>query len=131
MCSSAQPKKHLTDQETRPYRSENGYLSERRSYECSECATCPLKPQCTRVKGNRRIQASLKLREYRRQARENLLSEQGLALRQQHCIEPKNTFGDVKHNMGFRRFHPRGLEKNETEWALICIAHNIRKLAAI
>jgi transposase len=123
-------KKHLTYQETRPYRSENGYLSERRYYECSECATCPLKPQCTKAKGNRCIQVSLKLREYRRQARENLLSEQGIALRQQRCIEPESTFGDVKHNMGFRRFHLRGLEKNETEWALVCIAHNLRKLAA-
>jgi transposase len=56
-------KKHLTYHETRPYRSENGYLSERRYYECSECATCPLKAQCTRAKGNRRIQVSLKLRE--------------------------------------------------------------------
>ena len=121
----------LTYRETRPYRTENGYLSERRYYECSECAACPLKPQCTRAKGNRRIQVSFKLREFRRQAKENLLSEQGIALRQQRCIEPETTFGDVKHNMGFRRFHLRGLEKAETEWALVCIAHNLRKLAAI
>jgi hypothetical protein len=126
------PAQHsLTYQETRSYRSKNGYLSERRNYECAECATCPLKPQCTKAKGNRRIQVSLKLREYRRQARENLLSEQGIALRKQRCIEPETTFGDVKHNMGFRRFHLRGLEKVETEWALVCFAHNMRKLAAI
>jgi transposase len=121
----------LTYRETRPYRTENGYISERRYYECSECATCPLKPQCTRAKGNRRIQVSFRLREYRRQARENLLSEQGIALRKQRCIEPESTFGDVKHNMGFRRFHLRGHAKVETEWALVCIAHNMRKLAAI
>jgi transposase len=119
----------LLYRETRSYRSENGYLSERRYYECSECATCPLKPQCTKAKGNRRIQVSLKLREYRRQARENLHSAQGIALRKQRCIEPESTFGDVKHNMGFRRFHLRGLEKVQIEWALICIAHNLRKLA--
>jgi transposase len=121
----------LTYRETRPYRTENGYLSERRYYECSECATCPLKPQCTKAKGNRRIQVSFKLREYRQQARENLLSDQGITLRKQRCIEPESTFGDVKHNLGFRRFHLRGLEKVETEWALVCIAHNLRKLAAI
>jgi len=73
----------MTYRETRPYRTENGYISERRYYECSECATCPLKPQNTRAKGNRRIQVSFRLREYRRQARENLLSEQGIALRKQ------------------------------------------------
>ena len=130
----------LTYRETPPYRSENGYLSKRRYYECSACETCPLKPQCTQAKGNRRIQVSFtcacgtgagKLREYRRQARENLLSEQGIALRKQRCIETESTFGDVKHNMGFRRFQLRGLEKVETEWALVFIAHNMRKLAAI
>jgi len=34
----------LTYRETRPYRTENGYLTQRRFYECSACATCPLKP---------------------------------------------------------------------------------------
>jgi hypothetical protein len=58
-------------------------------------------------------------------------SQQGIALRKQCCIEPETTFEDVKHNMGFRRFHLRSLEKVETEWALVCIAHNLRKLAAI
>jgi len=121
----------LTYRETRSYRTENGYRSDRCYYECDHCSACPLKPQCTKAKGNRRIQVSFKLREYRRQAKENLLSEQGIALRQQCCIEPESTFGDVEHNMGFRRFHLRDLEKTETEWSLVCIAHNLRKLAAI
>jgi transposase/ribosomal protein S20 len=121
----------LTYQETRPYHTENGYLSERCYYECSECATCPLKSQCTKAKGNRRVQVSFMLREYRQKARENLLSDQGITLRKQRCIEPESAFGDMKHNMGFRRFHLRGLEKAETEWGLVCIAHNMRKLAAI
>ena len=57
--------------------------------------------------------------------------QQGIALRKQCCIEPETTFGDVKHNMGFRRFHLCSLKKVDTEWALVCIAHNLRKLAAI
>jgi len=62
---------------------------------------------------------------------ENLLSEQGIALRQLRCIELENVFSNIKHNLGFRRFHLRGLEKVETEWSLVCIAHNMRKLVAI
>jgi site-specific recombinase XerD len=127
-CPAYRP---LTYRETRSYRRENGYRSDRRYYECHDCSACPLKPQCTKAKGNRRIQVSFKLREYRRQAGENLLSEQGIALRQPRCIEPESTFGDVKHNLGFRRFHLRGLEKFETEWALVCSVHHLRKLAAI
>ena len=115
--------------ETKPYKSRNGFLSERRIYECLHCATCPLKPQCTKAKGNRQIQVGFELRRYRQQAKDNLLSEQGLALRQLRSIEPETVFGDIKHNMGFRRFMLRGLKKVDVEWGLVCMAHNLRKLA--
>ena len=76
------------------------------------------------------MQLSFELRRYRQQAKENLLSEQGLALRQQRGVEVESTFGDIKQNMGFRRFLLRGLKKVEIEWGLVCIAHNMRKLTA-
>lgn len=117
--------------ETKPYKSKNGYLSQRRFYECLDCATCPLKPKCTQAKDNRRIQVSFELRRYRQQARENLLSEQGLALRQRRSTEPETVFGDIKHNMEFRRFMLRGLKKVDIEWGLLCMAHNLRKLAIL
>jgi transposase len=115
--------------ETKPYKSKNGYLSQRRFYECLDCAACPLKPKCTQAKGNRRIQISFELRRYRQQARENLLSAQGIALRQSRSTEPETVFGDIKHNMEFRRFMLRGLKKVDIEWGLLCMAHNLRKLA--
>jgi transposase len=115
--------------ETKPYKSKNGFLSERRVYECLHCATCALKSKCTKAKGNRQMQVGFELRRYRQQAKENLLSEQGLALRQLRSIEPETVFGDIKHNMGFRRFMLRGLKKVDVEWGLVCMAHNLRKLA--
>ena len=115
--------------ETKPSKSKNGFLSERRVYECLACSTCPLKSKCTKAKGNRQMQVGFELRRYRQQAKENLLSEQGIALRQLRSIEPETVFGDVKHNMGFRRFMLRGLKKVEVEWGLVCMAHNLRKLA--
>jgi hypothetical protein len=115
--------------ETRTYKSKNGYRSERRFYECQDCATCPLKPKCTKAKGNRRIQVSFELRRYRQQARDNLLSKQGVILRQLRSTEPETVFGDIKHNMGVRRFMLRDLKKVDIEWGLLCMAHNLRKLA--
>jgi hypothetical protein len=115
---------------TGKYKTENGYESERRHYQCANCQDCPLKSQCTKAKGNRRIQVSFQLIEYRRQARENLTSETGQALRKQRSVEVETVFGNIKHNMRFRRFHLRGLEKVNTEWGLVCIAHNMRKLAS-
>lgn len=120
--------KRMLYMETKPYKSKNGFLSQRRFYECLDCAACPLKPKCTKAKGNRRIQVSFELRRYRQQAKDNLLSEQGVALRQLRSIEPETVFGDIKYNMGFRRFMLRGLKKVDIEWGLLCMAHNLRKL---
>ncbi len=42
-------------------------------------------------------------------------------------VEP--VFGQIKQARGFRQFLLRGLEKVKAEWAMICTAHNLRKLA--
>jgi transposase len=43
-------------------------------------------------------------------------------------VEP--VFGQIKEARGFRQFLLRGIEKVKAEWAIICTAHNLRKLAA-
>jgi len=42
-------------------------------------------------------------------------------------VEP--VFGQIKQARGFRQFLLRGIEKVRAEWALICTAHNLVKLA--
>jgi transposase len=42
---------------------------------------------------------------------------------------PEPVFGQIKQARGFRQFLMRGLEKVKAEWALICTAHNLLKLA--
>jgi transposase len=42
-------------------------------------------------------------------------------------VEP--VFGQIKQARGFRQFLLRGVEKVRAEWALICTAHNLVKLA--
>jgi IS5 family transposase len=42
-------------------------------------------------------------------------------------VEP--VFGQIKQAMGFRQFLLRGLAKVRAEWQLVCLAHNLRKLA--
>ena len=114
---------------TRRVTTENGYRTFRREYECKSCADCPLKPQCTRAIGNRRIWASPTLNRYHEQVRQKLLSEQGRRLRSQRSIEVETVFGRIKQDWGFRRFTLRGMQKVKTEWGLLCIAHNMAKLA--
>ena len=43
-------------------------------------------------------------------------------------VEP--VFGQIKQARGFRQFLLRSLEKVKAEWAIICTAHNINKIAA-
>jgi hypothetical protein len=43
-------------------------------------------------------------------------------------MEIESCFGDIKHNMNFRRFHLRGKQKVKTEIGLVTMAHNLRKV---
>lgn len=43
-------------------------------------------------------------------------------------VEP--VFGQIKQARGFRQFLLRGLDKVRGEWAMLCTAHNLLKLAA-
>lgn len=126
LCPNQQ---RLTFQGTRSRTTEHGYRTLIREYECGSCVACPLKPQCTRAVGNRRIGINPTLNRYQQLAREKLVSDQGRRLRSRRGVEVETVFGRIKQDWGFRRFTLRGLEKVKTEWGLLCIAHNLAKLA--
>jgi transposase len=46
--------------------------------------------------------------------------------RRKTLVEP--VFGQIKGAMGFRRFSLRGLGKVASEWAIVCLCHNLLKL---
>lgn len=121
--------KALRYKATHRYTSDNGFESERRVYQCEDCSQCALKEKCTKAEGNRQIKVSFRLREMRAKAKQKLLSEPGTALRKQRSIDVETVFGRIKQDWGFRRFLLRGLEKVKAEWGLLCIAHNLAKLA--
>jgi transposase len=50
------------------------------------------------------------------------------ALRKQ-TVEP--VFGIIKSVMGFRQFLMRGLENVRTEWTLVCLAWNLKRMAVL
>lgn len=118
----------------RRQRSENGYLSTVRVYECEDCGGCPYKERCVKredEEANRRIYINQKLNEFKRQAREHLNSETGQEMRSKRPVEVESVFGDIKGNFGVRRFLLRGVQKVSIEWGLYCLGHNMRKLAAV
>jgi transposase/thymidine kinase len=46
--------------------------------------------------------------------------------KRKETVEP--VFGIIKHVMGFRQFMLRGIEKVNTEWALVRVAYNFKRL---
>lgn len=57
------------------------------------------------------------------------MSKEGIYHQGRRCVEPESVFAQIKHNSARNRFRLRGLEKVKTEFTLIAIAHNLRKLA--
>ncbi len=121
--------KRLTYRYTFHSKTDNGYRGERRCYEAEDCHGCPLKEQCTKAKGNRRVNMAFALKAWRLQASQNLTSDEGQKLRSQRGVEVESVFGRLKEDWGFRRFLLRGIEKVKTEFGLLCIAQNMAKLA--
>lgn len=106
-----------------------GFVSHSRVYEAEDCNQCPIREVCTKSKeNNRTIAVNAQLDIYKKLASKNLHSDKGLELRKRRGQEIESCFGDIKHNMGFRRFHLRGLKKVKTEIAIVSMAHNLRKL---
>ena len=112
-------------------KSDLGYKYQVSIYQAKNCNGCPMRGQCHKSKFNRRIELNHKLIRYRKQAKEKLLSDQGLHHRSMRPIEPEAVFGHIKFNNKFNRFSLRGLEKVEIEFGLVAISHNLRKITQI
>jgi hypothetical protein len=94
-------------------------------YRASGCKECALKKQCTRNKANRTIT---------REANEHLMEAMAarmkaqpwkFKLRKQLAEHP---FGTIKRFFGYTHFLMKGLEKVRTEWSLITLAYNLKRV---
>ena len=100
-----------------------------RDYRSDACKACPFKNQCCTKNVARRVISREVRQGLRDEMKKRLNSEQGAKIyrRRLHPIEA--IFGHFKYNLGYTRFLLRGLNKVKAEFTLICLAHNLRKLA--
>lgn len=63
--------------------------------------------------------------------RHKLATATGKALYRLRKMTVEPAIGIIKEAMGFRRFHLRGLEKARGEWALVCLAYNLKRLFSL
>ena len=121
---------HMNRIGTRRDKTASGYITESARYKAQRCEGCPLCGSCFKARGNRMIEVNHRLNQYKRQARERLLSEEGIRHRGRRCIEPEAVFGQMKHNMAYKRFRHVGEDKVTMDFAFFAIAFNIKKMCA-
>ena len=122
---------HMTRIGTILSKTETGYITEQVRYRAQRCEGCPLRGSCFKGKGDRTIEVNYRMRKYREQARDRLLSEEGVRHRGRRCIEPEAVFGQMKYDMAYKRFRHFGLDKVKMDFAFFAIAFNIKKMCRI
>jgi transposase len=98
-----------------------------RVYRCGNYETCPVRWQCSSSRTGRTVQIHPNHDALVRQREKHRDEAMRVALKKRGSIvEP--VFGWAKEAMGFRRWTFRGLEKVQTQWAVLCMAMNLRRL---
>ena len=121
---------HLTRIGTGRQKTGSGYVAELARYRARRCDGCPLRCRCFKGKGNRTIEVNHRLVKYRKQAAERLTSEEGIKYRGRRCIEPEAVFGQMKYDMGYKRFRHFGIDKVNMDFAFFAVAFNIKKMCS-
>ena len=122
---------HMERKGVRHSKTESGYITKSVAYRAARCEGCPLRCMCFSSKSQRRtIEVNHRLKEYKQKARERLTSEKGIKHRGQRCIEPEAVFGQIKYDMGYKRFRHFGKDKVTMDFAFFAIAFNIKKMCA-
>lgn len=98
-------------------------------YKTKACKKCPFRKDCCRKSQTMRTIEREVREPLREQMKARLNEIQGKAMynRRMHPVEA--IFGQLKFNLQYTHFLLRGLHKVNAEFALMCIAHNLSKLA--
>lgn len=120
--------KRLTPISTKIKTSKSGYKSEVTIYESESCSECPYKNNCTKAKGNKRLQVSKDFIKKRKISLENITTPEGKLLRMNRSIQVEGAFGVLKQDYGFRRFLLRGKKNIKIEFTLLSFAYNVQKI---
>lgn len=108
-------------------KNESGYEQDFKIYECEDCTGCPLKSLCTKSKGNRKVYWNPIYEEIKAKTKAALDDEQKATLYAKRKVDVESVFGNIKGNLSFTRFRLRGIEKVETEFGIVALAHNLLK----
>jgi len=99
-----------------------------RTYRARACAECPISAYCLSRKSKRK----LLYRDTRERLAEKMLrkleTNQARQRMKMRATSVEPVFGNIKENLGFRRFRLRNLNQVKGEFSLMCIAHNLNTM---
>jgi hypothetical protein len=101
-----------------------------RAYGTKACGTCPLRSKCTTAKAPRKIARyeGEELKEVMQYVMDQPAAKASYRKRAQ-IVEP--VFAELKDRQGLRRFRRRGLRGVRLEFALHCIAFNLKQAVVV
>jgi transposase len=103
------------------------YEKKNQTLENKHCEGCPLKSQCTKSKGNRKIVHCEDWDDMKKEVKANLTSEEGKELMKDRSIYSEGTFGIIKEDYHYNRLRRRGESGVKLEITLVAIGFNMRK----
>ena len=128
--------RRLYAKDTKNKKSKTGYISKKTVYVCEDCCNCPFKSSC--IKGHncktpledrtKKLETSKKFQKQRADDLARITSKEGCQLRMNRSIQAEGSFGQIKQDMGFRRFLCCGKKNVFVESVLLALAYNIKML---
>jgi transposase len=110
---------------TKPIRHHN---KEYLLYKSSNCKSCVHFKDCANGRKSKYIWVSIH-RDFVERMRQKLSTEEAKRIYKLRKITVEPVLGNLSHNLGFREFLLRGIEKVKVEYSLMCTAHNLLKIA--
>lgn len=102
-------------------------------YKIDGCNNCEFSSYCKRfmkdkTQNHKYFEVSQELQNYIQEAETNLLSPEGIEMRVNRSSQVEGAFGVIKQDFMYERFRRTLLPKVTTEFMLVCLGYNIRKL---
>jgi transposase len=115
---------------------QRGHQFIRFRFQASQCGPCELRGQCLRkpdATTPRQVAfhtgRTSQCNPHTQRMRELIDSPAGRGIYDRRLATVEPVFANLRHNKGLRRFTLRGRTKVDAQWKLMCLVHNIEKLA--
>ncbi len=115
---------------------QRGCQSVRFRFQASQCGPCAQRGQCLRKPEGKtprqvafHIGRTAQCNPHTQRMRAHIDSPAGRAIYDRRMATVEPVFANLRHNKGLRRFTLRGQKKVDAQWKLMCLVHNIEKLA--